>query len=54
MIQRKPNNRLGTDGGFNEMKEDPWFKGFPWNQLLKKSISPQFVPKNVLGSEDYR
>ena len=54
MIQRKPSNRLGTEGGLNEIKEDPWFKGFPWGQLLKKSIAPQFVPKNVLGNQDYR
>ena len=54
MIQRKPCNRLGTEGGLTEIKEDPWFKGFPWGQLLKKSYYPQFIPKNVLGSEDYR
>lgn len=54
MIQRKPCYRLGTEGGLNEIKEDPWFKGFPWLQLSKKSISSPFCPKNVLNSDDYR
>jgi len=50
MIQRKPANRLGTEGGLNEIKEDAWLKNFPWSQLLKKTIAAQFIPKNVLGS----
>lgn len=54
MIQRKPLNRLGTEGGLNAIKEDPWFKGFPWNQLVKKSMGAPFIPKSVLGTEDYR
>ena len=45
---------MGTELGISEIKEHPWFKGFSWGQLLKKNIRATFVPKNILGSEDYR
>jgi hypothetical protein len=54
MIQRKTSHRLGSEGGMPEIKEHPWFKGFPWGQLLKKTLSSPFVPRNILGSDDYR
>lgn len=54
MIQRKTCNRLGSEGGMIEIKDHPWFKGFPWGPLLKKNVNSPFVPKNILGSEDYR
>lgn len=54
MIQRKPANRLGTEHGISEIKEHPWFKSFPWMDLLKKKLRPSFMPKNILGSDDYR
>jgi len=34
MIQRKPNNRLGLNGP-NEVKNHPWLKNFPWDELAK-------------------
>lgn len=54
MIQRKTSNRLGSEGGMNQIKQHPWFKGFPWGSLLKKNVTAPFIPKNVLGSDDYR
>lgn len=54
MIQRKPAQRLGTEHGIVEIKEHPWFRNFPWIQLLKKNIASPFVPINVLMSNDYR
>ena len=54
MIQRKPCNRLGTENGVTEIKDHPWFRGFPWGQLMKKNVHATFIPKNVLGSQDYR
>jgi len=32
LIQRKPSNRLGNNGGY-EIKLHPWFKNFPWSKL---------------------
>jgi hypothetical protein len=54
MIQRKPAQRLGTQNGIIEIKDHPWFKNFPWIQLLKKNIACPFVPTNVIKSNDYR
>ena len=54
MIQRKPAQRLGTQNGIIEIKDHPWFKNFPWIQLLKKNIASPFVPTNVLTRKDYR
>jgi hypothetical protein len=50
MIQRKVSQRLGSECGLSEIKDHPWFKGFPWGQLLKKNVSSPFIPKNILGS----
>ena len=54
MIQRKPAQRLGTQNGIIEIKDHPWFKNFPWIQLLKKNIASPFVPTNVLTRNYYR
>ncbi|EGR33032.1 protein kinase domain protein [Ichthyophthirius multifiliis] len=43
LIQRKPANRLGLNGP-QEVKNHPWFKGFPWQKLLDKQLTPQFIP----------
>ena len=43
MIQRKPANRLGTNGP-EEVKSQPWFKNFPFEELLKKEIVSPFIP----------
>jgi len=54
MIQRKPAHRLGTEHGVIEIKDHPWFKNFPWIQLIKKKIASPFIPIDVLSSNDYR
>lgn len=43
MIQRKPVNRLGTNGA-REVKQHPWFKNFPWDKLTKKELNAPFKP----------
>ena len=43
MIQRKPNNRLGTNGAM-EVRIHPWLKNFPWDKLLKKELPAPFMP----------
>ncbi len=35
--------RLGSEGGFDEIKEHPFFKGTQWNKLRKET--PPFVPQ---------
>jgi hypothetical protein len=43
MIQRKPAQRLGV-GGIQEIKNHPWLKNFPWQELYERKISPIFIP----------
>ncbi|EAR84529.3 Serine/Threonine kinase domain protein (macronuclear) [Tetrahymena thermophila SB210] len=46
LIQRKPMNRLGLNGP-EEVKNHPWFKGFPWQKLINKEIEPPYVPSQT-------
>ena len=43
MLQRKPSNRLGSNGP-REVKQHPWFKNFPWDKLTKKELMTPFRP----------
>lgn len=44
MIQRKPANRLGNSGP-EEVKQHPWLRDFPWDELTNKRIDAPFIPK---------
>ena len=49
MIHRKPGTRLGANGP-EEVKGHPWFKNFPWDELLKKELISPFIPNvNIFG-----
>ena len=43
LIQRKPLSRLGNDGP-DEVKEHPWFKDFPWDDLMNKTLESPYIP----------
>ena len=43
MIQRKPQNRLGANGA-EEVKDHPWLRDFPWDDLAHKRVRAPFVP----------
>lgn len=43
MIQRKPMNRLGLNGP-SEVKNHPWLKDFPWQELNDRKIKSPFTP----------
>ena len=43
LLQRKPANRLGLRSA-KEVKEHPWIKKYPWNDLYNKKIIPTFKP----------
>jgi len=47
MIQRKPQHRLGSVEGAQELKNHPWLKSFPWEDLQKKKLSSQFFPEEM-------
>ena len=43
MIQRKPQNRLGAQG-IHEIKNHPWLRKYPWDDLKNKRVQSPFVP----------
>ena len=44
-LQRKPINRLGLNGP-EEVKAHPWFKDYPFEELLNGDIEAPFIPPN--------
>jgi len=53
LIQRKPMNRLGLNGP-EEVKNHPWFRGFPWNKVLNKQFDPPFIPSVRILSGSFK
>ena len=59
LIQRKPVNRLGTNG-FHEVKSHPWLSDIDWDSLLRKSLPSPYVPftgdnfDSRLASQDWK
>ena len=47
LIQRKPENRLGTNG-LDEVKYHPFFKKMDWARLEQKRIPPPFLPQVLI------
>mmetsp|Transcript_17924 Transcript_17924/g.20085 ORF Transcript_17924/g.20085 Transcript_17924/m.20085 type:complete len:225 (+) Transcript_17924:599-1273(+) len=45
-LQRKPVNRLGLNGP-KEVKTHPWFKDYPFEDLLENKLEAPFVPPNA-------
>jgi hypothetical protein len=46
-LERDPNRRLGYrpgGGGFEDVKNHPWFRGIDWVQLFNKESTPPFEP----------
>ncbi|ADV25661.1 AGC/AKT protein kinase [Cryptococcus gattii Ru294] len=44
LLNRNPQNRLGSHRGVVELKEHPFFKNIDWDLLYKKQITPPFKP----------
>lgn len=43
LIERKPNNRLGINGP-DEVRNHPWIKNYPWQNLYNKELVAPFLP----------
>ena len=43
LIQRKPQNRLGTNGP-EEVMAHPWFKDVSWERLRRKLVPAPYMP----------
>jgi len=46
LLQRNPNNRLGT-GGIEELKRHDWMKGVDFARLEKKEIKAPYLPVSI-------
>ncbi|XP_041995286.1 phototropin-2-like isoform X2 [Salvia splendens] len=52
LLNRDPSSRLGSNGGANEIKEHPFFKGINW-PLIRCTIPPPLdAPLEVIVKED--
>lgn len=47
MIQRKPQNRLGLNGP-SEVKNHPWIKNYPWEDLKSMKVKAPFIPAVII------
>ena len=45
LIERKPELRLGSKNGIQELKDHFWLRYYPWNELEKKSLPGPFIPE---------
>ena len=50
LLAKDPKRRLGANGA-SEVKEHKFFNGVNWDLVLKKELTPPFVP-SVKGKED--
>jgi serine/threonine protein kinase len=46
LFEKKYKNRLGYEGGLNELKEHSWFDGFNWEELESKEMVASFIPSS--------
>lgn len=44
LLMKCPNERLGSNYGFFEVKQHPFFQGIDWKKFSEKKIKPPFIP----------
>lgn len=44
LLTRDPDNRLGSNGDGEEVRNHPWLRDFDFQKLLAKEYKPEFVP----------
>jgi serum/glucocorticoid-regulated kinase 2 len=52
LLEKDPKNRLGTDGGLEDIISHSWFEGFDFDKLLKRELEAPFIPKLSDDLED--
>nr|AML77151.1 putative LOV domain-containing protein [Verbena hastata] len=52
LLSRDPASRLGSNGGANEIKEHPFFRGINWPLIRCMSPPPLDAPLELIGKED--
>ena len=51
---RNPQERLGANNGFQEIKKHPWFKHVNWEDVILKKTKPQVYPVKKLKERQDR
>ncbi|KAL2016672.1 hypothetical protein VTK56DRAFT_3174 [Thermocarpiscus australiensis] len=51
LLDRRPEQRLGANGGASEVKGHPFFYGVDWHKLLQRKYQPAFKPNCIEESE---
>lgn len=46
-LEKDPANRLGSKGGFEEVKSHEFFNGINWDRLMNKEIEAPFKPRLI-------
>ena len=44
LLIKEPENRIGSDGGIDQILKHPWFSDIDINKLLNKELPPPFIP----------
>lgn len=52
LLEKDPKNRIGTEGGVDEIMAHEWFEGFDFDKLLDKQLDAPFIPKLSDNLED--
>lgn len=52
LLEKDPTNRIGTEGGVDEIMAHPWFEGFDFDKLLARELDAPFIPKLSEDIED--
>lgn len=45
LLEKDPKDRIGTDGGVDEIMEHPWFADFDFDKLLNRELEAPMIPK---------
>ena len=45
LLEKNPKERIGYEGGIEEIIAHPWFKDIDIDMLLNKQLDPPFIPK---------
>nr|GMC93628.1 putative LOV domain-containing protein [Ipomoea batatas] len=51
LLNRDPGSRLGSNGGANEIKQHPFFRGIKWPLIRCMSPPPLAAPLVLIGKE---
>ncbi|CAI9786133.1 unnamed protein product [Fraxinus pennsylvanica] len=53
LLNRDPGSRLGSNGGANEIKQHPFFRGINWPLIRCMTPPPLDVPLQLIGKEGH-